>query len=372
MKVRSRKLLRVLLIAFIAFIFGVPICVCDTPSGNKTQKEIDQIRKLAEKGHIEQQIELAAAYVTGHGVPVNLVQAAHWYQKAAEAGDPDAENQIGYFCQHGIGVQVDPVRAFHWYQLASAAGSIQAKVNMGVSYLSGMGISANPSTARQLFLEAAQKGSGLSAAYLGDMYLLGIGGPRNLAEAENWFTRGVRMRDPVAAFGLASLLSEVPDHDHDFRRAAELLQLAATKGYVPAIHQLGLLLVNHPELADSPQEPVSLLQEASLAGSWKSSVLLGVLARDGSFTPPDLAEASYYFHLASLQGGEKARQILANDLASLARTLPPGEEAARSSQAAAWFQQHSVPLLFVVHENEQQRAFPLAAIDSSIPIQSGQ
>ncbi len=158
-----RKLSRALLVVLAALVFTAAFALSDTPPDNKTQKEFDHIRKLAEKGHVPEQIELAAAYMTGRGVTQDLATAARWFQKAAEAGDPDAENQIGYFCQHGIGVPVDSVRAFHWYQLAAASGSLQAKVIMGVSYLNGTGTRRNPSTARQLLLEAAQEGSGVAA-----------------------------------------------------------------------------------------------------------------------------------------------------------------------------------------------------------------
>ena len=371
------KYIRIILIALFALAFTAtsfcdPLSGGNTQNDSKTRKQIDHLRKLAARGHVPEQIELAAAYMTGRGVPQDLIQAAHWYQRAALSGDPDAENQIGYLCQYGIGVPVDPIRAFHWYQLASASGSLQAKVNMGVSYLIGMGVRANPSTARQLFLEAAQKGSGLGAAYLGDVYLLGSGVARDPAESEKWFAMGVRQHDPVAAFNLAYLFSIAADHEHDLARAVHFLQLSAAKGYVPGIHQLGLLLVRHPELADSPQQAVSLLQESSTAGTWKSSVILGILARDGRTAPADPALASYYFHLAVLQGGDKASRYLAAELANLASKLPPGEDSARAAQAGQAFQQRQLPMLFVLRENEQQKHFPVAAIaDYGAGFQSG-
>ncbi|HWE86723.1 MAG TPA: tetratricopeptide repeat protein [Terracidiphilus sp.] len=207
------------------------LCLGETPEEAKTRKEIVQINKRAVQGNVQQQIELAAAYMNGRGVARDLTQAAHWYQKAAEAGDPGAENQIGYFCQHGIGVRVDFDRAIHWYQLASASGSLPAKVNLGVSYLNGMGVPRNPETARQLLLEATQKGEGLGAAYLGDMYLLGIGVPRDPAQAEKWFAAGARLHDTVATFSYGYLLSMEPNHEHDFRRAADLLRFSASKGW---------------------------------------------------------------------------------------------------------------------------------------------
>ena len=75
---------------------------------------------------------------------------------------------------------------------------------------------------------------------------------------------------------------------------------------------LGLLLVNHPDLAKSPQEARFSLEFASNAGFWKSSVVLGVLARDWKGTAADLEAAYYHFQVAALQGGEAAKRLLLN------------------------------------------------------------
>lgn len=365
--------LRIVVVCLFTTLTILPaVCTCETPPDAKTQREIAQLRKRAEKGDVQKQLELAGDYLTGHGVPQDPTLAAHWYRKAAGAGDADAQNQIAYLYEHGIGVPVDRICAFHWYQLASASGSLHARVNLGIAYLTGMGTLANPSAARQLFREAAEKGSGLGAAYLGDIYFLGFGVPKDVVEAESWFNIGVRLHDPVAAFDMANLLTDDPSHPHDVPRAAELLRFAVSKGYVPAIHALGRMLINHPELDQSPRDGAALLQEGSLAGSWKSSVLLGVLARDGHSVPADPTQASYYFHLAELQGGEQARRLVAGDLAALASQLTPQQDSASATQAAAWFQQHAQQLLYVLDQKDSQSHFPLAAFaDSGEESQSG-
>jgi TPR repeat protein len=55
-----------------------------------------------EPGSIQQQIELAAAYLTGRGVNRDEKMGAYWYEKAAAAGQPRAQEQIGYFYQIGL------------------------------------------------------------------------------------------------------------------------------------------------------------------------------------------------------------------------------------------------------------------------------
>lgn len=328
-------------------------------------RDLGRLRKMADAGYIQQQIELAAAYMTGRGVPQDPAQAAHWYQKAAEGGSPEAQNQIGYFYQKGIGVPTDAVRSVHWFQLAASSGFALARVNLGIAYLAGAGVPKSPSTARQLFLEALRDNVGLAGAYLGDMDYFGLDGPMDRAAAESWFEKGAHLHDPVAAFDLAWLFSTDPAHPHDLARAAALLRSAAAKGYVPAIHALGLLLVNHPDLAQAGQEAATLLRESSQAGNWKSSVLMGILARDGRSISGDPALACYYFDLAVLQGGEAARRLIANDLAVLADKVAPEAASARAGEARSWYEQHRIPLLYVFRGAGEHDNFPLAAVSDS-------
>ena len=68
------------------------------------------------------------------------------------------------------------------------------------------------------------------------------------------------MHDPAADFDLGTMYS-IGDHAHDFAKAAAWLRKSVAGGYVPAIQSLALLLENHPELARSSHEAVSLFEE---------------------------------------------------------------------------------------------------------------
>ena len=67
------------------------------------------------------------------------------------------------------------------------------------------------------------------------------------------------------------------DHPHDLPRRPSCCVRPRDAGYVPAMHSLGLLLVNHPELKPDPRKAGALLEAAANAGSWKSSIVLGIL-----------------------------------------------------------------------------------------------
>jgi TPR repeat protein len=323
--------------------------------------DVPELQSEAERGFVPKEIELAAAYFTGHGVARDEKMAAYWYEKAAMSGDPEAENEIAFLYQTGVGVATDPARAFHWYQLAAASGYVKAKVNLGVMYVWGIGVEKNDAMAEQFFHEAVEKGYGRAATYLGDMDYFGIGMHADKTEAERWYRTGVKLHDPVAAFNLGSLYSEAKEHQRDLAKAAALLRTSATDGYVPAMHALALLVVNHPDLAHSSTEARALLETASNAGSWKSSALLGILERNGNGEPADPEAACYSFERAVLQGGDEAQKLLANDLAVLEAKLGRERTSAIAARAGDWYRQHPLLLSFIYKEDANWRRFPASA-----------
>lgn len=345
-------------ICWIVFVASVLVnCgVCAAARKAKADR-IPKMRMRAQNGDANQQLELAIAYLTGEGVEQDLAESAHWYEEAAKRGNPEAQNQIAYFYQKGIGVRRDETRAVHWYQLASASGLAWAKMNLGAAYLNGVGVRKNPPEGRQLFQEAAEKGLGRAAAYLGEMEYFGYGIPADKADGEKWLLAGRKMHDPVAAYYLAYLYSEVEGHVRDMKQAAELLRFAAGKGYMPAQHMLGRLVLNNPDLAATDTEARTLLEEASDAGNWKSTALLGIMERDGRGAAANPVRALFYFRLSTLQGGSAAERLLHPDLESLANKLPREEQTRAADEAQVWMQNHSAPIMFLSTQDDSRRFY---------------
>jgi len=327
-----------------------------------TGVDLTHVRTLAEQGSINDEITLAGDYFTGNGVPQDSKMAAHWYEKAAGHGDPAAQNQIGYFYQAGIGVRQDSKRAFHWYQLSASSGFAIAKVNLAVVYLHGLGVPENDDLAVRLLKQAFEEGNGTAATYLGDLYYFGIAVKEDKIAGEQWFESGLKLHDPIAAYNLGTFYSMNTDHVHDLPRAAELLHQAADAGFVPAMHSLGLLLVNHPELKQTPQQSRTLLEAAANAGSWKSSIVLGILSRDGRGTPVDYKDAYFHFRLAALQGGTEAGTLVKRDMDILKAKIGDQERKLAATAADRWFEHHPLSLAFVYKNKTAQKDFPGAAM----------
>lgn len=330
-----------------------------------SEPDIPRVETDTQHYSIKQDIQFGAAYLTGKGVPRDLAKSAYWYERAADAGDPLSQNLIGYYYQNGMGVARNPVRAAQWYQRASDGGFLEAKVNLAIAYLWGMGVQKDPQFAIELLRQAAAKNCGLADAYLGEIYAHGIGVPADQDAARNWYERGAHAKDSIAEYRLAALLIRQDTSKQSLNKAAKLLRQSVDGGYLPAQHTLGMLLLSNPQLASYPDEAVALLQNASSAGIWQSSVMLGTLYRDGKSVPKNRSKAYFYFQVAQQQGGEKCHQIVSGDLVELSRELPSKETVKISAEAKDRVTSQPLTLLFQYKDTGSSSEFPVFAISAA-------
>jgi len=176
----------------------------------------------------------------------------------------------------------------------------------------------------------------------------GLGVQRDEVAGERWFEAGVRLHDAPAEFQLANLLWHRQKDSGEVKRAVKLLHEAAAGGMVAAKHQLGIVLAKRPDLAASPREAPALLNEASEAGEWRSSVALGLMSRDGiNGVLLDPKAAYFHYRVAVLQGGDEAVKVVGKDLDAISGRLGPQQTAALDADARTWFDDHHVTLQFV-------------------------
>ena len=321
---------------------------------------VAEIQTKAAQGFVKQELELAAAYFAGRGVSKDPAQAAYWYRKAADQGDPAAQIYLGYLYTAGIGVPRDTAEAIRWYRRAASSNSPQAEVNLAGHYMRGDGVKQDTAEALRLLRSAAEKGYGRADAYLGWASYVGSGVPVDHAAAEASFKKGVKRHDPEAECFLAAWDANEPGHAPDLAREAKLLRLSAATGYVPAIHALGLLLVNHPDLPQAKEEANSLLMSSARAGYWPSSAALGVMARDGRLVPKDQRAAYRWLRIAVLQGGSPTETYVHHDLQRLAKSL--ADTSSADQEAAQWLQMHPDRDLFAFANQMNEKYFPIQEV----------
>lgn len=333
------------------------------PAANSLDTVEPSVPAGAANGHLEKELRLAGDYLVGRGVPRDAGLSAYWYRKAADQGDSGAQNQLGFLYSAGLGVGADQEQAVKWFARAMAGGSPTAKLNLAVMYFKGEGVRRDVSAGLELLQELATKEKDPRAeTYLGVAYYTGAGVKVDRPLAEKWFTRAVRQHGAEAAFDMGTLYSIQADHVHDLPKAVRYLRASAGAGYVPAMHSLALLLVNHSGVSQRPGETLGMLQAASEAGYWRSAVVLGIFARDGKYAPANMADAYRWFEIAANEGGQHAAGMLRTDL-DLCRELLSASAVKREDELVrTWLSQHSRPELFVFGNRHTDDEFPLAEI----------
>jgi hypothetical protein len=88
-----------------------------------------RVIEQAKAGVPEAQYKLGYDYFLGRGVPLDYVQAAVWWRKAADQGYPKAQNNLGVLYNLGKGVPQSYAEAYFWQNLAAsrASGSEQTQ-----------------------------------------------------------------------------------------------------------------------------------------------------------------------------------------------------------------------------------------------------
>ncbi|MFK5915075.1 MAG: tetratricopeptide repeat protein [Woeseiaceae bacterium] len=106
---------------------------------------------------------------------------------SAKSGKISAMYGVAKLYERGRGVNTNVVQAAAWYQKAADAGYITATARLGIMYFEGRGVKQNYAKSLVL-LRKAVKGNVASAQHqLANMYELGTGVPQNLKLAIHWY-----------------------------------------------------------------------------------------------------------------------------------------------------------------------------------------
>ncbi len=246
-----------------------------------TGQEITALRRSAESGHAEAQLELGMACQTrhellgisfaegqaqaidwfekaakqGHALAERMFAAARvghpaemmlWYERAAEQGDIGSAYSLGQIYLDGsLSGKPEPDQAAHWFLIAAKGGDIEAAFKVGSFYECGSGLPHDDAEAAKWYRSAAEMGWVPAQLQLGRMYESGRGVPQNMLEAARWFSKAAD-RYADAAYGYASLIAgdHIPGKSKDdayrlYRQAATLYRKDAVSGDTIAPQKLG-------------------------------------------------------------------------------------------------------------------------------------
>ena len=223
--------------------------------------------ELAGQGDVAAQTLLGELYNRGEGVSQDHVEAAKWFELAADNGDREAQFALGLLHAKGQGVAKDEKKAAHWFEKAAEQGQKDAQFNLAYLYLEGRLYRQDLNKAIDLFTKSAEQG---------------------LADAQ---------------YALASLYKSDFYPTPDLRQSAHWMQKAAESGFADAQLEFGLMLFNGKGVDQNQQAGIGWLEQAAKQGSILAQNRLARIYARGIGTKEDPIRAGYYY-LQSRKSGK--------------------------------------------------------------------
>jgi TPR repeat protein len=206
----------------------------------------ERLRKAAMAGDPAAAYAIAQRYGEGHGVAINLEEAARWYKQAASGGVVPAQFRYATMLEKGQGVTKNLEQARQFYLAAAAKGDAKSMHNLAVLYAQGINGKPDYTNAIVWFRKAANHGIADSQFNLAVLFERGLGTKENLIEAYKWFALAAAQGDHESGNKRDDIASELN---------AE--QLAAAQESVKAF-------------TVKPQ-PKQALVDPTLAGGWEDN-----------------------------------------------------------------------------------------------------
>ena len=124
-----------------------------------------QMLEAANAGNAQAQFMIGNAYEFGNGVPVDLGQAASWYEKAASQRHAAAQKNLGSFYEEGRGVPENWALAVSWYRKSAEQRNADGEFALGRMYEFGMAVPQDRQTAIRWFRMAGDQGNAQAAYF---------------------------------------------------------------------------------------------------------------------------------------------------------------------------------------------------------------
>ena len=270
-------------------------------SGTVPDESIAWFGRAAEAGSLRALKNLAAAYSTGSGAPLDKAVASEYYRKATDLGDVDSMCVLASMLRNGDGVPVDKMGAAELYRRAADLGDPDAQYDLAFMLDAGEGVPQDRAEAERLFRLSADQGDTDACLCIGGiLYERG-----DFQEAEGYFTDAALKGDVKAMYNLGLMYSEGSLGEPDMDKAEEWFESAAQDGFAYAQTSLAGILYNKGDVEDA----AAWYRKAAAQGEPTAMYNLGAFGISGMIKM-DEKEAMELLVRAASAGVQEAVELL--------------------------------------------------------------
>jgi len=135
--------------------------------------------------------KIADCYLGGTGVSEDSNVAVAWMESAFHIGnDSEAAHDLAIIYEYGRhGIEVDVVAAAEWFERAAELGHVEAMVELGLCYELGCGVEQSDEHALDWYTKAAHLGHATAKFSVGEIFEEARGVPQSDEEACLWYYR---------------------------------------------------------------------------------------------------------------------------------------------------------------------------------------
>jgi TPR repeat protein len=331
--------------------------------------------------------QIGDLYMYGDGVAFEPEQAIVWWQLAADLGDPQAQVSIGISHLHGIGFPQDILEAYHWFDRAAAsgnekaaalrhevlgqmrgedlinakqcgmdllnsevvpdqidelrragtAGDIDSQCALGFASFTGRGVEQDASESLRWYRLAAEQGHPGAQYVVAIMCGAGFGQTKDDAKAVNWCRQSAEQGDADAQHEIGIMYSMGTGVPKDDVQAVIWWRKSADQGNAGAQNDLGVKYHKGKGVVQDDVEAVKWFRKAAEQGHVDAQFFLGSQYMKGEGVAKDNVIAYMWFYLSSNQGNVYAEKLLAG----LAKEMTPEQIAEAEELSRKWGSKHA-------------------------------
>ncbi|MBQ9168515.1 MAG: SEL1-like repeat protein [Oscillospiraceae bacterium] len=288
--------------------------------------------------------ELGRMCQDGIGTAPDREASEAWFRQAYNGflaieknmADDKLYYRLGQMNLNGVGTEVDLLQAKHYFEKAAELGNANAYYGLGKLYLRKEFEGRDPNKAVEFFAKAAEQNHQYAQYALGKLFLDGEDVPKNVDLALRWLETAAGSGNEQAEYLLGKTLLKGEDTARDTLRGEALLKKAASKGNSYAQYTLGKAYLKGDLLPQNIPEGIRLLTESANSGNAQSQYTLGNLFLRGETVPKNVGYALRWLEEAVANENEHAEYLLGKTLLKgedIQRDLPRAEDLLKRSAA---------------------------------------
>ncbi len=240
-----------------------------------------------------------------------------WLKKAAELGNSDAFHDLAV-----VNFKTQPKEGYELLKAAARLHNREAIYLLGSSLLENaksdplvqaLDLKPNEQAAMRLIKTAAAMRSPRAVYFMGRSYYEGLHGmPQDKELAYRHFSQALGLRSPDSGAAMGLMLLRGEGVEKDVARGLRMITMAANSGYAYAITLMAYAHYNGLGTEASVAKASEFLQEAAALGAPEAYVYLAfITSRGGAGQEPNPRLAESYMRMASVDLGEKAKELYA-------------------------------------------------------------